>query len=102
VKTRGYRVELDEIEVAMLSHPDVQEAAVYTVSDGEGSTLIEGAVVPKPDTSLTSEALSAFLHTKLVPYAVPVKLMVLPEFPRTSTGKINRRELQAMSVTAVA
>lgn len=102
VKTRGYRVELDEIEVAMLSHPDVQEAAVYTVSDGEGSTLIEGAVVPKPGTSLTSEALSVFLHTKLVPYAVPVKLMVLSAFPRTSTGKINRRELQAMSVTAVA
>ena len=42
VKTRGYRVELDEVETALLSHPQVQEAAVYTIPDGQGSNLIEG------------------------------------------------------------
>ena len=41
IKTRGYRVELDEIEVALLSHQNVEEAAVYPIPDGQGSNLIE-------------------------------------------------------------
>ena len=49
IKTRGYRVELDEIEVALLSHEGVQEAAVYAMPDpeGEGTNLIYAAVTAK-------------------------------------------------------
>ncbi|GJM39771.1 MAG: D-alanine--poly(phosphoribitol) ligase [Ardenticatenaceae bacterium] len=97
VKTRGYRVELDEVEVALLSHGDVKEAAVYTVSDGNSSNLIEAAVIPNEDTELTQSILSKHVGEKLPPYAVPTKIHIMPDFPRTSTGKINRRELQAMS-----
>jgi len=101
VKTRGYRVELDEVEVALLSHQDVQEAAVYTVPDGNGSNLIEAAVIPKEGTELTQSILSKHVGGKLPPYAVPVKIIVTENFPRTSTGKINRRELQAKAAEAL-
>ncbi|WP_420630853.1 amino acid adenylation domain-containing protein [Candidatus Leptofilum sp.] len=97
VKTRGYRVELDEVEVALLSHEDVKEAAVYIVSDGNSSNLIEAAVIPNEDTELTQTILSKHVGDKLPPYAVPTKIHIMPEFPRTSTGKINRRDLQAMA-----
>ncbi|MCA9900325.1 MAG: amino acid adenylation domain-containing protein [Anaerolineales bacterium] len=100
VKTRGYRVELDEVEVALLSHEDVKEAAVYTVSDGNSSNLIEAAVIPNEGAELTQSILAKHVGEKLPPYAVPVKIHVMPDFPRTSTGKINRRELQAMSEQA--
>jgi acyl-coenzyme A synthetase/AMP-(fatty) acid ligase len=97
VKTRGYRVELDEVEVALLSHVDVKEAAVYTVSDGNGSNLIEAAVIPNDNAELTHNLLAKHVGDKLPPYAVPNKIHVMADFPRTSTGKINRRELQAMA-----
>lgn len=96
IKTRGYRVELDEIEVALLSHDDVQEAAVFPVPDGQGSNLIEAAVIPKPGLDITEEIVIAHIAKRLPPYAVPVKISIMQDFPRTSTGKIDRRALQAL------
>lgn len=101
IKTRGYRVELDEIEVALLSHELVEEAAVYPVPDGQGSNLIEAGVTAKDGVPLQEAELVSHISGKLPPYAVPVKIHVLDAFPRTSTGKINRRALQEMA-TAVA
>lgn len=94
VKTRGYRVELDEIENALLAVEAVQEAAVFPIPDGEGSSLIKAAVIPKLDFSLTEDVLFAELGRKLPPYAIPVEIEIRDEFPRTSTGKIDRRALQ--------
>jgi amino acid adenylation domain-containing protein len=95
IKTRGYRVELDEVEAALLSLPSVEEAAAFTVPDGNGSSLIEAAVTPKGGAVLTPEAVVNHVSGLLPPYAVPVRVQVMDVFPRTSTGKINRRELEA-------
>ena len=45
IKVRGYRVELEEVEAALLSLAAVEEAAAFTVPDGEGSSAIRAAVV---------------------------------------------------------
>jgi acyl-coenzyme A synthetase/AMP-(fatty) acid ligase len=95
IKTRGYRVELDEIEVALLSHDNVEEAAVYPIPDGQGSNLIAASVIPVQGAALTESELVEHLGKRLPPYAVPVEIEFASDFPRTSTGKINRRELQA-------
>ncbi len=94
IKTRGYRVELDEVEVVLLSHPGVEEAAAYTIPDGQGSNLIEAAVISKPGNDLTEAHLLDHIGKKLPSYALPVRINFYQEFPRTSTGKINRLELQ--------
>jgi len=101
IKTRGYRVELDEIEVALLAHRGVEEAAVYAVPDGQGSNVIEAAAILKAGERLSAEALIEHLAARLPPYAIPVRLTLNSEFPRTSTGKIDRRALQAQSLNAV-
>ena len=98
IKTRGYRVELDEIEVALLSHSGVEEAAAYPVPDGDGSNLIEAAIIAKDGYILEEADLVAHIGKRLPPYAIPVHIDILISFPRTSTGKINRRELQARAV----
>ena len=95
IKTRGYRVELDEIEVALLAHEKVEEAAVYPVPDGQGSNLIAASVIPAQGMLLTESELVEHLGKRLPPYAIPVEIELASDFPRTSTGKINRRELQA-------
>jgi amino acid adenylation domain-containing protein len=95
IKTRGYRVELDEVESAMLSSPAVDEAAAFTVPDGAGSNLIAAAVTAADGAALTGDAVVEHVSRLLPSYAVPVVVHVLGQFPRTSTGKINRRELEA-------
>lgn len=102
IKTRGYRVELDEVEVALLSHPSVQEAAAYPVPDGQGSNLIEASVISRPGIALSEEDVVEVIARRLPPYAIPVKIFFVQDFPRTSTGKINRRELQAQAAARMA
>ncbi len=49
VKIRGHRVELEEVEGALLSLTTVDEAAVFTVPDSEGSSALHAVVVAAPD-----------------------------------------------------
>ncbi|MFT7076644.1 MAG: amino acid adenylation domain-containing protein [Planctomycetota bacterium] len=95
VKTRGHRVELDEVEGALASHPAVLEAAAFTVPDGVGSRSILAAVtlVESADASATQAALRQHARGKLPAYAVPREITILGEFPRTTSGKIDRRAL---------
>jgi amino acid adenylation domain-containing protein len=101
IKTRGYRVELDEIEVALLAHDGVQEAAAYPVPDQQGSNLIEASVILKQNVGLNQSDLVDHLSRRLPPYAIPMRIDILEDFPRTSTGKINRRELQAQAAERI-
>jgi amino acid adenylation domain-containing protein len=94
VKVRGFRIELDEIEVALLSHAQVEEAAVYVRRDAEEIASIETAVVAKPGTGPTSLELSRYLSERLPSYALPNRILVVDQLPRTSTGKIDRRTLE--------
>lgn len=95
IKTRGYRVELDEVEVALLSHSAVEEAAAFPIPDGEGSNLIEAAVTAKQGAVAEADEVLNLAAERLPSYALPVKVHVLEAFPRTSTGKIDRRQLQS-------
>ena len=96
IKVRGYRVELDEIEVALLSHESVKEAAVYSVQNSEGTVLIEAAVIGKEQGELEEDELFNLLAARLPHYAMPAKIRIVEVFPRTSTGKINRNELESL------
>lgn len=100
VKVRGYRIELDEIEVALLAHHQVEEAAVYLLPDADGNKQIEAAVVAKPGVHLSPAELGGHLARRLPSYAVPARIITIDQFPRTSTGKINRRALQDRALRA--
>ncbi len=94
VKTRGYRVEMDEVEAALISHPGVEEAATFAIQDDDGNNYIHAAVIPKADESLSDSTLSAHLTHILPSYAIPVKYHIRQTFPRTTSGKVSRRQLQ--------
>jgi amino acid adenylation domain-containing protein len=98
IKTRGYRVELDEIEMALLSQKQVEEAAVFSIPDSEGSTLISAGVTLKDNQKVTESELMKYLKTKLPWYAVPRKIDIVKKFPRTSSGKIDRRALKHQAI----
>ncbi len=94
IKTRGYRVELDEVENALSLQPAVAECAVYAVPDGEGSNLIEAAVILKHGVSAVEADMKQALAERVPNYAVPTTIRYVDDFPRTGTGKIDRRALR--------
>jgi acyl-CoA synthetase (AMP-forming)/AMP-acid ligase II len=93
VKARGHRVELDEVEVALGSHEAVESAAAYGVPDEDGSLHIEATVTVRAGCVVTADALRAHVATSLPRYAIPLRFDIIEAMPRTSTGKIDRREL---------
>jgi amino acid adenylation domain-containing protein len=95
VKIRGYRVELSEIESVLVEHPQVRTAAVRLV-ERDGLQQLAAYVVPggwRPE--LDRDSILALLEVRVPPYMVPGYLDVLPELPRTTSGKIDRARLPA-------
>ncbi len=93
IKTRGFRVELDEVSAALLKHEAVEEVAVYTKKDTEEQSLIEAVLILKNNTETTEANLQTHLKQYLPWYAIPHKLLITKEFPRTPTGKIDLNQL---------
>lgn len=93
IKSRGCRVDLDEVEATLLRHGSVHEAAVYAVPTGDGILEIRAMVIPNGGAE--PGELNRHLRAALPQYAVPVDLEVTDVFPRTSTGKIDRRAMAA-------
>jgi amino acid adenylation domain-containing protein len=94
VKVRGHRVELEEVENALLSLDSVQEAAAFTVPDGEGSSAIQSVVVVDSDSWSGRQDLLVALKKLLPSYCVPEAVTCLDFLPRTPTGKVDRRALR--------
>ncbi len=93
VKTRGHRVELDEVEAALASYDAVAEAAAYAVPDDQGSKMILAAVTLRAGATAEVSDLLRHARAKLPVYALPREIEIVDEFPRTSGGKIDRRRL---------
>jgi amino acid adenylation domain-containing protein len=94
VKTRGYRVELDEVETVLREQPGVAEAAVLAVPDDTiTNRLVAIVVTDNPD--VAAATLRRACAARLPGYMVPSDIRLLAELPYTSTGKVDRRALSA-------
>jgi acyl-coenzyme A synthetase/AMP-(fatty) acid ligase len=93
IKSRGYRIELGEIEAALYAHADVKEAVVVAVPDELIGNRLKAYVVPVAAERLTIPDLKTFCAQKLPAYMVPEFFEFRDSLPKTSTGKVNRREL---------
>lgn len=93
VKTRGHRVELDEVEAALVGHDDAVEVAAFVVPDEHSSQSIIAAVTLRDGAVADREALMRHVRKKLPPYAVPRDLLIVDALPHTSSGKVDRRQL---------
>jgi len=95
VKRRGYRVELGEVEVGLLKHPDVREAAVVSVADPQAGVRIAAFVSCSGERRLTIIELKTYSARSLPPYMIPDTFVVLEALPRTSTDKVDFQALKA-------
>jgi acyl carrier protein len=93
VKIRNFRVDVTEVETALMEHGGIRRVAVAGRNDPSDITTLVAYVATRPKTELDGAALRAFLKSKLPEYAIPTRFVFLDELPMLSNGKINRREL---------
>lgn len=95
----GHRISTTEVESALVSHPSVAEAAVVGAADettGQAIVafvILRGGMEGEDGTSLVTE-LRNHVATEIGAIAKPKKIMIVPELPKTRSGKILRRLLQ--------
>lgn len=92
VKTRGYRVELGEVEAALYACPAVREAVVLPVPDELLGSRLRAVI--SAEGSLTREEVLDHCRRRLPGYMVPDVVEFCQALPRTSTGKVDRAGLR--------
>jgi amino acid adenylation domain-containing protein len=96
VKTRGYRVELGEVEAALYAHPAVREAVVLPVPDELLGNRLRAVI--SAEGSLTREEVLDHCRRRVPGYMVPDVVEFCSALPRTSTGKIDRAGLRGPDI----
>jgi amino acid adenylation domain-containing protein len=99
VKVRGFRVELDEVEAAVLEHPDVITAVVVPHEAATGIRLV-AVVTVAVGRPVGARALAAFVGNRLPGYMVPTVWRRVDALPMTRTGKADRLALTSSAIGA--
>jgi 2-aminobenzoate-CoA ligase len=94
IKSSGYRIGPEEIEVTIATHPAVADVGVIGVPDEVRGQIAKAFVVLKSGETLTPDDLLAFLKGKIATYKLPREIVIVNELPRTATGKLLRRVLK--------
>lgn len=94
VKSRGHRVQLDELEGVLSAHPAVRDAAAVDVPDEILGARVVAFVRRAGDVSAPD--LLEHCGRALPRYMIPERIVFLDELPRTSTGKIDRSALRRL------
>ena len=95
VKIRGQRVELPEVEAALLRSPGIREAVAVAADDTSGSNRIVAYVVPRESPAPTVSRIRAALATALPGYMIPSSFVFLDALPLAPSGKVDRLALPA-------
>jgi amino acid adenylation domain-containing protein len=89
LKIQGFRIEPDEVEDAIRSHPDVREAAVCAVAAPGGQRRLVALVVRHDGHTAGAAAISEHLSAKLPSYMVPGHIHLVEHLPLTPNGKVD-------------
>ena len=94
----GFKILPETIAVAAEEHPDVREAVAFGIPDARLGQVPVVAVQPFEGTKVSEEQIIAYLRTRLAAYAVPTKVLILDEIPRTGALKPDLPGLKGAAV----
>ncbi|MGE5139973.1 MAG: acyl-CoA synthetase [Rudaea sp.] len=101
IKSSGYRIGPEEIEMTLAGHPAVADVAVIGVPDPVRGQNAKAFIVLRPGERVTAEELIEFCRNKIATYKLPREIEFTEELPRTPTGKLMRRILKQGEATRV-
>jgi fatty-acyl-CoA synthase len=90
----GENVFPGEVEDLLAGHEAIAEAAVFGVDDEKFGQRLKAVVVTRDGSDVSADELKQFVKSNLAGYKVPRDVEFVDELPRTSTGKVLKRELQ--------
>jgi long-chain acyl-CoA synthetase len=93
IKPGGMEVWPREVEEVLSAHPGVAEAAVAGVPDAYRGETVKAWVVLKPGQSLSESGLQAWCRLHLAPFKIPTRIEFRTALPKSSVGKVLKREL---------
>jgi acyl-CoA synthetase (AMP-forming)/AMP-acid ligase II len=95
IKYKGYQVAPAELEAVLLSSPDIADAAVIGVKDEtSGEELPKAFIVRAPGSSISEQEVMAYAGSRLAPHKKIRAVEFIEEVPKSSAGKILRKELK--------
>lgn len=94
IKTGGENVASIEVAEALFSHPEVLDCAVVGLPHERWSEAITAFVKVKDGSPVSGEGLIEHCRSRLSVYKVPKRVILVDEFPRTSSGKIQKAKLR--------
>ncbi|GHF15694.1 class I adenylate-forming enzyme family protein [Streptomyces fumanus] len=95
INASGFKVWPREVEDVLYTHPAVREAAVVGVPDGYRGETVKAYISLRPGVAADPDDLAAYCEERLAAYKYPRQVEILPELPKTASGKILRRELRS-------
>ncbi|HEX9889382.1 MAG TPA: AMP-binding protein [Nitriliruptorales bacterium] len=101
IRRRGENISSFEVEAEVNNHPDVLESAAVAVPSEHTEDEIKVVVVPKPDATVTPEALLEFLIPRMPRFMIPRYVEIVDELPKTASGKIRKLELRDVDLEVV-
>ncbi len=93
IKPGGYQVWPREVEEVIIAHPKVLDVGVAGIPDPYRGETVKAWIVVKPGETVTEEEIKTFCKEKLAAFKVPTHIEFRNELPKTTVGKILRREL---------
>ncbi|RVU25199.1 long-chain fatty acid--CoA ligase [Streptomyces antnestii] len=99
INASGFKVWPREVEDVLYTHEAVREAAVVGVPDPYRGETVRAYVSLRPGASVGPDELAAHCKERLAAYKYPREVEILPELPKTTSGKILRRELRSRERT---
>jgi amino acid adenylation domain-containing protein len=95
VKIQGFRIEVGEVEAAIVGHAAIREARVIAHTDAAGTKRLVAYYIAQHGTDLPARELSEFLGAKLPPWMIPSVYLPIEIFPLTPHGKVDYAALPA-------
>ncbi|MFK7744843.1 MAG: malonyl-CoA synthase [Roseobacter sp.] len=90
----GYNIYPKEIELLLDDAPGVLESAVIGVPHPDFGETVVGILVPDDTQNLDADAIKQKIATSLARFKQPQRLIILPELPRNTMGKVQKKELR--------
>ncbi|HEX2867285.1 MAG TPA: amino acid adenylation domain-containing protein [Ignavibacteriales bacterium] len=90
VQIRGFRVEINEIELELRKHKGIEDCVVVAV-DKEGTKELAAYIIPNEELKITG--LKSFLSSSLPEYMIPSYYIKIDKIPLTSNGKLDKKSL---------
>ena len=96
IKSRGYRIEIGEIENVLCSHPEIKNAVVIPIPDELIGNRLLAVIEPLMIGKITRDDVLKYCMVQLPKYMVPETVQFYDSLPMTSSGKVDRKKLSEL------